>query len=102
MQIFSKEECEHMYFYLLQFLQVSISIDDVKLSKKNRKKFIKHLGLEVVFEQIKMAFIKKPDTQQDLINYTLSKTCNPYFKENSSHISTCILAIKILDVLFKE
>ena len=50
MQMFSKDDCENMYFYLLQFLQVSLSIDDAKLAKKNRKKFIKHQGLEVVFD----------------------------------------------------
>jgi hypothetical protein len=60
MQMFGKEDCDNMYFYLLQFLKVTLSIDDAKLAKKNRKKFIKHQGLEVVFEQIKLAFFNKP------------------------------------------
>jgi len=60
MQMFGKEDCDNMYFYLLQFLKVTLSIDDAKLAKKNRKKFIKHQGLEVVFEQIKLALFNKP------------------------------------------
>lgn len=76
MQLFNKVEDDNIHFYLLQYLLVTLSIEEPRISKKNRKKFIKQQGLEVLFDQVKKALIKQPVVMQDQINYTLSKTCN--------------------------
>jgi hypothetical protein len=55
LKLFNQPQYCHLYFHLIQFLLIIVSVEDVKILKKNKKKFVKNNGLEHIFDHIKRA-----------------------------------------------